>query len=361
MDAYEYIYYGDNEKIVKFHEDESGDPEEVAKWTLDTQGAPYSFHLCDTTFERVVTATSSGYVFLIDDDELMQTRLDDDGEVFYTTNTVGVSNDGTWAYVTTLNAPPNEDVNRLYAINVTGESLPDEEDMPRCSFDATTSARAISQASPLVRGVNNQTGDYLIYYDVMKDNDDYAVCLHHDISEGTITPVWQTALEGDAIGSFAYGPVYYDGDWRDVFWTYVENERTLQGYAMEDIGEDYLAGHLVAKLTVDPVSPDLSSYKILSAVNTSKKDEPECKETLAIFNVMDKTSSNSFSYIVALELEIYDGELPVTETEKVPKWTHALEGGNAGACIGQFIIRDSGDKMTFGQINGSVISIEQVN
>ena len=198
VDSDKNIYYGDNTKIVKLYEDE-GEPVLVATYAFNSKGAPHSFHLCDDDFLRVVTVTSEGYVFLIygegeSDNLLVYERELNDGEAYKSSNTVGISNDGSFAYVTTVNGMENK--NRLYAIAVTGDGLPLESNMPRLTYPSsgTFAMETKSDASPLVREVN---GGYYIYYDVMMEVGETAVetivCAFHDTTEEEITEVWTTA------------------------------------------------------------------------------------------------------------------------------------------------------------------------
>ena len=348
-----FIFYGDNTKIVRLQEIEQSPYIEADRtWEFNGKGNPIAFHLCGQYFNRVVTATTSGWVFLIVGDARRSTLLYDSSEqVFYAAkNTVGVSPDGEYAYITALDYPSYE-INRLYAVDVNEATLPAEASMPRLDYD--TGVQTESESSPLIMDAGG--GDFYIYYDVWRqvdgvnDEDDYAVCALHDTVAGTITEEWKTRLHGDAKASFSYGPVYYSGAWRDVMWTFVNGESTLKGLALESFSS-FDPGDIVAELTVF----GFFDYKILSAVIISRNMSGGSEKTLAIFNMQHKTDSSEPSNIVALELEIPS---PV-EKPKAAEWAYELPGQRSGSNLGQFIIPDGENTVIFGQKIGSVICLE---
>ena len=354
VDAQDNIFFGDNTRIVRIVEDQNGNPVNDEEWPFSGKGRPLSFHLCNTDFRRVVTVTDAGGVLMINEYDNMWGRwLYDASEgSFYGTNTVAISNDGNWAYVTTFRAS-DKNKNRLYAFQVSlEERLPAEAEMAKLDY-TTTRVDALSQSSPMVREIEVEgRKDYLIYYDVMLDDGDYAVCARHYTHTNTLSEVWKTALGGDAVASFAYGPVYYNGAWRDVIWTFASGERTLKGLALEEIA-GLPPGTIVARLRVVKEGMLLEGYKILSALTISRNESPGSEKTVALFNMRHKFIPNADPLIGALELEI----MHLGVKDKELEWAYVLSGGGLGSAQGQFIVPNSDDKLIFGQIKGDVICV----
>ena len=241
-----------------------------------------------------------------------------------------------------------------YAIKVSlSERLPYEYEMAKLDY-TTETVDALSESSPMVRELKVEgRKDYLIYYDVKQDDGDYAVCARHYTNTNTLAQVWKKPIGGDALASFAYGPVYYEGAWRDVIWTFASGERTLKGLALENIGQGYKPGDIVAELTVVKEGMLLAQYKILSALTISRNDSQGNEETVAVFNMRNKFIQNADPLIGALELEI---GCPGGKDKEL-KWAYVLPGGGLGSAQGQFIVPNSDDKLIFGQIKGDVICV----
>ena len=363
-----HFYFGDDDEIHNWKE-VSGSPSVENTWDTSDYGTPYGFH--EGYDYKVVTATTDGYVLLIDGSDLAVHEMvtSEPGHNWITYNSVAVSPDnGSYVYVLTNNADPASDSSRLYMFDITGESIQEN-----AHFDYEADPKK-SEGSPMV--IEKSDDINFIFYDISMaagtGEHEHLVCLEHDrdAQPNTLTEQWKykvdNAREGyddNIIASPAYGPLYIDGNWHDVVWIFLKRTNKLYGIAVnEKTGTpSWNEGEELADLTIDTPSDTLSNYKIVSALSISRDTSQGNESTYGIFSMCQKTGTTLNAYLVNVELEKKSGE-------QNPEWIYELPDPGVdipafkGVSHGQFIITpddQSLHQVIVGQRRGSVISIRE--